>query len=487
MAQFPLKPNAFRKFGPVRFPLYSSRQKGTYTGDADTFPVSRPRVGSCPCARSARTIDGPHRISGRVDATYGRRGATDTPSPPRTPATRPVGRSAASADLSRHEWRRYLVRSFLPDVWRTAGRQFLVGSARPPALGDLCRTDAAGLATPGHAAPASGRVLAGLAVGGAGWHAIQSDQHAADHGDVPQSSDAPRAGGVRQDHRERAAGTRAAQPPGGRYWAARTVGMGARPQPLGAPAQGRIAAGRSVVRLRSLCGPLGGRVPAGRQSLLAARPPRPQTARDPTFAGWQPPDSRGGAREGPARSDPPMAGGPGDPRARRPQGPSDARTAPVDQPAGCPDRAGLGTRALVCPPLGARTVFPAGEAAAAEDRGAAESYRRHRRTGDCGAGSGQCAARGRTRTRRGGTHPRLARELWQGDGVSQNDVAPAWLLRRPGDEPPKGSIPAARLHSHGPVRHRQTALAELPTGTSPTGEPLATSPAQRIGRGAAAL
>ena len=61
---------------------------------------------------------------------------------PRVPLT-PI---AAGPDLSCPERRGHAGRAVRPTLRRAAGRQFLVGSARPPALGDLCRSDAAGVA-----------------------------------------------------------------------------------------------------------------------------------------------------------------------------------------------------------------------------------------------------------------------------------------------------------------------------------------------------
>ena len=64
-------------------------------------------------------------------------------------------------------------------------------------MGDLCRVDAARLAAPGDAAAARG-VLAGLAGARPRWHAVQPDQHAANHRTTHESADPPRARGVRQ-------------------------------------------------------------------------------------------------------------------------------------------------------------------------------------------------------------------------------------------------------------------------------------------------
>ena len=200
-----LNPNAFRKFADVRFRLYMSRGIGTYAGDADTFPVSQPVVAASQSA--TRAGDRAPWISRGVGAAGGYGGVAHAASSPRTQASCAVDRSPAGADLSCYERGRHPGRALLPAVWRAVGRQFLVGSAPAAAVGDLCRSDAADVAAARHAAPASGRLLAGLAVAGPRWHAIQSDQHAADHGDTAQSAHAPRAGGLRQDHDDRAVGT----------------------------------------------------------------------------------------------------------------------------------------------------------------------------------------------------------------------------------------------------------------------------------------
>ena len=171
-------PNAFRKFAYVRFLLYMSREIGTYTGDVDTFPDSQ--------SRRARSAD---RVSRRVGSPDRRGRPADRAAPAWPQAARAIDRPAACAYLSRHARRRDLGRSFLPIVRGAVRRQFLGRSAGPSALGRLCRPDAARVAAEGYPPPSRG-VLAGLAAGGARWDAIQSDQHAADHGDGRESEDA---------------------------------------------------------------------------------------------------------------------------------------------------------------------------------------------------------------------------------------------------------------------------------------------------------
>ena len=83
-----------------------------------------------------------------------------------------------------------------------------------------------------------------------------------------------------------------------------------------------------------------------------------------------------------------------------------ARTAaPVDQFAGSPHRPGPRVGAVVCAAMGTRVVFPRSETAAAQDRGAAESHRRHGRPRNRGRRVGQCRP-GRRTGHDGGRPPR---------------------------------------------------------------------------------
>ncbi len=80
----------------------------------------------------------------------------------------------------------------------------------------------------GDAAAARG-VLARLAAGRARWHAIQPDQHAADHRDDHESADAPRPRGLRQDHDHGALELGVHNPLAAAIGRARRVRMGAGP------------------------------------------------------------------------------------------------------------------------------------------------------------------------------------------------------------------------------------------------------------------
>src|SRR5260221_10817273 len=165
------KPNAFRKFGDVvRFPLYSSPGIGTYAGNADPFPRTRPAIAAGQSA--TRTDERSSWISRGVGAAGRPSLGAAAAAPSRAQASRPLDRSAAGADLSCHEWGRHSGRALFPAVWRSVGRQLLVGSARAAAVGDLCRSDAADIATARHASPASRRLLAGRAVAGPPWPPI---------------------------------------------------------------------------------------------------------------------------------------------------------------------------------------------------------------------------------------------------------------------------------------------------------------------------
>ena len=143
--------NAFRKFAAVRFPLYLSRGIGTYRGNENPSPD--------PKATAARRpgIDGSDQsktqwISRRVGRHGGTRLDADPAARPWTQTTCPPPSIAPSVDVSCDAGRGHVGRALLRVVRRAAGEQFLVRSARPPALGDFCRPDAPG-AAPGRNAP----------------------------------------------------------------------------------------------------------------------------------------------------------------------------------------------------------------------------------------------------------------------------------------------------------------------------------------------
>src|SRR5438034_7733701 len=159
--------NAFRKFADVRFLLYIGPEIGTYAGDVDTF------------LERTRTIA--DRLSGRMEgggrsARSPELGASSRPQAPGAP--HPI---AAGAHVAHDARDRDVGGAPVSVVPRTAGRQFVVRSTVASAVGDLCRADATRVAAARPCAP-SRRVLAQLAGGRPRRHAIQSDQHAPDHG-----------------------------------------------------------------------------------------------------------------------------------------------------------------------------------------------------------------------------------------------------------------------------------------------------------------
>ncbi len=87
------------------------------------------------------------------------------------------------------------------------------------------------------AAPAPRGVLAGLALGRPRRHAVQSDQHAAGHGDRQESPHAPGPRGLRQDHDRGPVGNRAAQSAGRGGRPQGRIGVGAGPAAAGAAAE----------------------------------------------------------------------------------------------------------------------------------------------------------------------------------------------------------------------------------------------------------
>ncbi len=215
----------------MRFLLYISPEIGTYAGNGDTFPIS---------------LCGAARLSHGVGAA--RRGTGD---PGDSAAARPqtasaAARSVARADVSRDAGDRHVGRAFGGSVRGRAGRQFVGRSAGALALGPLCRLDAAGLATPGDAAPSRG-VLARVAPGRPRWDDVQPHQHAADHGDGRESADAPGTCRVCQADHRGPVGSGPAQSARRRDWSPGRIGMGAGPAAAGAAAEASVVARRSVV------------------------------------------------------------------------------------------------------------------------------------------------------------------------------------------------------------------------------------------------
>src|SRR6267143_4867074 len=225
--------NAFRKFAEVTILLYYSREIGTYAGDVDTFPARRPTLAA--------------RFSRRVGALGGPARRADLGRSARTEAARAAHPGTARADLSRDARRRYGGRAPVPVVPHAAGRQFLVRSAAALAVGDLCRADAARLAPARNAAPAPRGLLAGMAPRRPRRHPVQSDQHAAGHGDIRESPHAPWPRGVRQDHDRGPVGNRAAQSAGRGGRPQGRIGVGAGPAAAGAAAEAGLVVGRSFV------------------------------------------------------------------------------------------------------------------------------------------------------------------------------------------------------------------------------------------------
>src|SRR5260221_11000229 len=87
------KPNAFRKFGDVvRFPLYSSPGIGTYAGNADPFPRTRPAIAAGQSA--TRTDEPPSCFSRGVGAACPPSLGAAAAGPPPAQATPPPYRSA---------------------------------------------------------------------------------------------------------------------------------------------------------------------------------------------------------------------------------------------------------------------------------------------------------------------------------------------------------------------------------------------------------
>src|SRR5206468_7205077 len=111
---------------------------GIYAGDATSFPdTMRARR----FARS-RCGTGTARISCRVGAAGGSARHTDSGAASRPQAARALDAVVAGADVSRDAGDRDARRACVPVVPRAAGRQFVVGSTPPDAVGDLCGVDA---------------------------------------------------------------------------------------------------------------------------------------------------------------------------------------------------------------------------------------------------------------------------------------------------------------------------------------------------------
>src|SRR2546428_691087 len=203
----PFRVMPFGNFPNVRILLYCSPEIGTYAGDVATFPDSKPSLV-------------PERVANRLSRCMGPPGGTegraDDAAPSRAQTARTHQSAVADADVSRDAGRRDIGRPPVPVVPPATRRQFVVGSATPLAVGDLCGLDAACVAAARDRGSAARSVLARVAAGRPRRHAIQADQHAADHGHARQSADPSRPRRVREDHDGRAAGTRPAQSAGRR-------------------------------------------------------------------------------------------------------------------------------------------------------------------------------------------------------------------------------------------------------------------------------
>src|SRR5206468_7321174 len=138
-----------RKFAEVRFLLYICPEIGTYAGDVDTFSERTPTIAN--------------RLSGRLGGRGRSARRTEPGASSRAQAARASHPIAAGAHLARHAGHRDGGRAPVSVVPRAVGRQFLVRSAAAPAVGDLCRADAARVAAARHRAPASRGLLARLA------------------------------------------------------------------------------------------------------------------------------------------------------------------------------------------------------------------------------------------------------------------------------------------------------------------------------------
>src|SRR3990167_6373679 len=238
----PSSPNAFRKFAEVTNLLYYSREFGTYTGDVDTFPDSEAHSASARSGRVGRGWRVPYRV-GESCAQLEAGGA----SAPRTQTSRAARSDPAGAHLPCGGRRRHVGRALLRAVLGTARGQFVVRSAPSAALGGVCRPDAPGPAPDRDAPTRAGRVLARVACPGPRWHPIQRDEHAPSQCDDHESGVAARTGGLRETGRRRLARGRRAQSAGGRDCTPRRIRIGVGAPAVRTTAEGRAAAGRSLV------------------------------------------------------------------------------------------------------------------------------------------------------------------------------------------------------------------------------------------------
>jgi len=452
--------------------LYCSPEIGTYAGDVATFPDSKPRLVPERIA---------NRLSRRVGPPGGTEGRANDAAPSRAQTARPDQSAVADADLSRHAGRRDIGRPPVPVVPPAARRQFVVGSATPLAVGDLCGLDAAGVATPRDRRAPSRGVLARVAAGRPRRHAIQSDQHAADHGHARQSADASRPRGVCEDHDGGAAGTGPAQSPGRRDRSQGRIRMGAGAAAAGAAAQAGLGVGRSLVWGDRLCRPSAGGMRSGRQSFLAARLSLGQAGPDQTPQRWQSP--RAPRRAHAQQSDPHsrMARGARNSRAGGARWPPVPRVAVVDEPRRPGGGARAGARPGVRASVGPRTVFPRTEAPSPQDGRVAESHGRDGGTRNRGARLGQRPVGDRTRARRAWHRPRAARELWSRPERGARDVAVLRAVRRPRGRSAETPSRAPRIRPHATPPDRQTPLAQLSAQRATDHKTLAAAAADAIG------
>src|SRR5262245_46089648 len=209
--------------------LYRAREIGTYPGDVDTD--ANPAARRSGISRDLGARHGPEGDAGGAAASRPQAAGAGQP-------------AVAGAHLARDAGQRHVGGASVRPVPPTAGRQFLVGPAAAPTVGDLRGPDASHAAAAGASGAARRGVLAGLAPGGAGRLAVQSAQHAASHATDSEGADAARAGRLCQTAGGGVAGSRAPQSSRGRDRARRRKRMAAGAATRGAVAPADAVAGR---------------------------------------------------------------------------------------------------------------------------------------------------------------------------------------------------------------------------------------------------